>query len=240
MVKLAGIHVHRKESPTRCAASVIAAMDKEVGDCFGQARDAEIYLSQPGLGQILAARALGEFGDDPDRYATPKARKNYAGTSPITVQSGKKKTVLARSEDCDQVRRLGRTCWGRGAGVSRSVWAAGFDVAIESPAEQSVALFGEPPSLYRCTSGGLLLLSASQYQMLNLRFQGCHPVKGLEFVEFSLSKALAQCIEILLESVQLRAVRRGQLIEGGQRRREEVQQPSRSRSACRCRSQISV
>jgi transposase len=74
----------------------IAAMDKEVADCFGQARDAEIYLSQPGLGQILAARALGEFGDDPDRYATPKARKNYAGTSPITVQSGKKKTVLAR------------------------------------------------------------------------------------------------------------------------------------------------
>jgi transposase len=74
----------------------IAAMDKEVADCFGQARDAEIYLSQPGLGQMLAARALGEFGDDPDRYTNPKARKNYAGTSPITVQSGKKRTVLAR------------------------------------------------------------------------------------------------------------------------------------------------
>ncbi|HEX3309121.1 MAG TPA: IS110 family transposase [Streptosporangiaceae bacterium] len=74
----------------------IAAMGKQVAACFGQARDAEIYLSQPGLGQILAARALGEFGDDPDRYANPKARKNYAGTSPITVQSGKKRTVLAR------------------------------------------------------------------------------------------------------------------------------------------------
>jgi transposase len=74
----------------------IAAMGKQVAACFGQARDAEIYLSQPGLGQMLAARALGEFGDDPDRYANPKARKNYAGTSPITVQSGKKKTVLAR------------------------------------------------------------------------------------------------------------------------------------------------
>jgi transposase len=74
----------------------IAAMGKQVAACFGQARDAEIYLSQPGLGQMLAARALGEFGDDPDRYANPKARKNYAGTSPITVQSGKKRTVLAR------------------------------------------------------------------------------------------------------------------------------------------------
>jgi Transposase/Transposase IS116/IS110/IS902 family len=74
----------------------IAAMGKQVAACFGQARDAEIYLSRPGLGQMLAARALGEFGDDPDRYANPKARKNYAGTSPITVQSGKKRTVLAR------------------------------------------------------------------------------------------------------------------------------------------------
>jgi transposase len=74
----------------------IAAMEEQVRVCFGQARDAEIYLSQPGLGQILAARVLGEFGDDPGRYATAKNRKNYAGTSPITRQSGKKKTVLAR------------------------------------------------------------------------------------------------------------------------------------------------
>jgi Transposase/Transposase IS116/IS110/IS902 family len=74
----------------------IAAMGKQVAACFGQARDAEIYLSQPGLGQILAARAFGEFGDDPDRYASAKARKNYAGTSPITQQSGKRKMVLAR------------------------------------------------------------------------------------------------------------------------------------------------
>ena len=63
---------------------------------FGQTRDAEIYLSQPGLGQVLAARALGEFGDDEHRYTTARSRKNYASTSPITRQSGKKKIVLAR------------------------------------------------------------------------------------------------------------------------------------------------
>ena len=51
--------------------------------------DAEIYLSQPGLGTILGARVLAEFGADADRYANAKARKNYAGTSPITRQSGK-------------------------------------------------------------------------------------------------------------------------------------------------------
>ncbi len=63
---------------------------------FGPHPDAEIYASQPGLGTILAARVLGEFGDDPHRYSDAKARKNYAGTSPITRASGTRKVVLAR------------------------------------------------------------------------------------------------------------------------------------------------
>jgi transposase len=75
-----------------------------VGEYFGRHRDAEIYTSLPGLGVILAARILGEFGDDPDRYADAKARKNYAGTSPITKASGTKKVVLARYA---RNRRLG-------------------------------------------------------------------------------------------------------------------------------------
>ena len=63
---------------------------------FEQHPDAVIYLSQPGLGKVLGARALGEFGDDPDRYTSAKSRRNYAGTSPITVASGRKRAVLAR------------------------------------------------------------------------------------------------------------------------------------------------
>ena len=71
---------------------------------FGRHRDAEIYTSQPGLGVVLGARVLGEFGDDPHRYADAKARKNYAGTSPITRASGTQKIVLARYA---RNRRLG-------------------------------------------------------------------------------------------------------------------------------------
>jgi hypothetical protein len=63
---------------------------------FGQHPDAEIYLSQPGLGLITGARVLGEFGDDRCRYASGQARRNYAGTSPITRASGKRKIVAAR------------------------------------------------------------------------------------------------------------------------------------------------
>jgi transposase len=74
----------------------IATMEQQVTDCFRRHPDAAIYLSQPGTGGILGARQLGEFGDDRHRYASAKARKNYAATSPVTRQSGKKKTVLAR------------------------------------------------------------------------------------------------------------------------------------------------
>jgi hypothetical protein len=52
--------------------------------------------SQPGLGLVLGARVLAEFGDDRTRYADAKARKNYAGTSPITRASGTRRIVLAR------------------------------------------------------------------------------------------------------------------------------------------------
>jgi transposase len=74
----------------------IEALRSEVETGFGQHPDAEIYLSQPGLGPILAARVLAEFGDDRSRYADPKARKNYSGMAPITRASGTKRVVLAR------------------------------------------------------------------------------------------------------------------------------------------------
>jgi transposase len=71
-------------------------VEAELQASFGQHPAPEIVLSQPGLGTVLGARVLAEFGDDPHRYATAKARKNYAGTSPITKASGKSRVVLAR------------------------------------------------------------------------------------------------------------------------------------------------
>lgn len=58
--------------------------------------DAELLRSLPGLGVVTGARVLAEFGDDPARYIHAKARKNYAGTSPLTVASGTKHVVRAR------------------------------------------------------------------------------------------------------------------------------------------------
>jgi transposase len=87
----------------RALVAMLTAVNEQIGLLqgqveahFGRHPAAEIIQSQPGLGPVLGARVLAEFGDDPARYATAKARKNYAGTSPITRASGKKKVVAAR------------------------------------------------------------------------------------------------------------------------------------------------
>jgi transposase len=88
---------------TRATVGIIMELNAQIDELEAELKthfethpDADIYLSLPGLGVVLGARVLGEFGDDPNRYTDAKSRKNYAGTSPLTVTSGKKRAVLAR------------------------------------------------------------------------------------------------------------------------------------------------
>jgi transposase len=74
----------------------IAELEQALAEHFEQHPDTKIVRSLPGLGTILGARVLGEFGDDRTRFASPQSRKNYAGTSPITRASGRSRIVLAR------------------------------------------------------------------------------------------------------------------------------------------------
>jgi transposase len=86
----------------------IDRLETELETRFNSHPDAKIIRSLPGLGTILSARVLGEFGDDPNRFDTAKSRRNYAGTSPITRQSGKHRVVLARYA---RNRRLADACY---------------------------------------------------------------------------------------------------------------------------------
>ncbi len=88
---------------TRAAVAQISEINRQLTELeaaltshFEQHPDAAIYRSLPGLGVVLGARVLGEFGDDPERYESAKSRRNYAGTSPLTVASGRKRSVRAR------------------------------------------------------------------------------------------------------------------------------------------------
>lgn len=84
----------------------IAKLEAELKAGFELHPDAEIYLSLPGLGVVLGARALAEFGDDPTRFKDARARKNYAGSAPLTIASGTRKTVIARWARNDRLAHL--------------------------------------------------------------------------------------------------------------------------------------
>ena len=93
---------------TRAAVALIAEINRQIKELeaelaahFEQHPDAASYRSMPGLGVVLGARVLGEFGDDPERYDSAKSRRNYAGTSPLTVASGRcAPSAIASSVTC--------------------------------------------------------------------------------------------------------------------------------------------
>lgn len=100
---------------TTALVPVIAALNDQIDqveanmvDRFEQHPDAELILSLPGLGHVLGARLLAEFGDAPNRYKDAKARRNYAGMAPVTKASGTSKVVIARFK---RNRRLADACW---------------------------------------------------------------------------------------------------------------------------------
>ena len=95
--------------------------------------------SQLGLGVVLGARVLAEFGDDPHRYATAKGRKAFAGTAPITRASRLRQVVLARSVGN---RRLTTAC---------HLWA--FAALTGSPGARcyyDALRPARPPTIRRC------------------------------------------------------------------------------------------
>ena len=88
---------------TRSSVAVITELNTQIAglqatltQTLKQHPDAAIYLSMPGLADVLGARILGEFGDDPNRYTSTKSRRNYAGVSPLTISSGTSRRVIAR------------------------------------------------------------------------------------------------------------------------------------------------
>src|SRR6202008_985593 len=64
---------------TRAAVNILIELTDQISDLkttlaghFEKHPDADIYRSRPGLGVILGARVLGEFGDDPNRCPRPR------------------------------------------------------------------------------------------------------------------------------------------------------------------------
>jgi transposase len=86
--------------------------------------DGAVLLSLPGLDARLAARVLGEIGDDRARFPTPAALQCYAGTAPVTRASGKLRVVAARFA-CNRFLRQALLRWAL-CSLGRSPWARAF------------------------------------------------------------------------------------------------------------------
>jgi transposase len=86
--------------------NAIKDLEAELEKHFEQHPHAEILQSLPGLGVVLGARMLSEFGDDPDRFTDPAARRCYAGTAPVTRASGNPERLDAPSPQRATCRRL--------------------------------------------------------------------------------------------------------------------------------------
>lgn len=75
---------------------------------FQQHPDAQIITSFPGLGTLTGARVLAEIGDDRSRFATARSLKAYAGSAPVTRESGKTRHVSHRRIKNSRLAATGR------------------------------------------------------------------------------------------------------------------------------------
>jgi transposase len=65
----------------------IAALDRRIFDLYCEADPAQVFLSAPGVGRILAAQIRGRLGD-PARFANLSTIRSYSGLVPRQNSSG--------------------------------------------------------------------------------------------------------------------------------------------------------
>lgn len=112
-------------------AHQLIAMEKQLAEyrrriekLFAEHPDHDSFGSLPGAGQKLAPRLLGEIGGDRGQFDSPEALQCYAGTAPVTRQSGKSHWVCIRLA-CNKVLRATVHLW---ADLSRQycAWAQAY------------------------------------------------------------------------------------------------------------------
>ena len=67
-----------------------------IEEAFAQHPDHDTFDSLPGAGAKLAPRLLGELGANREVFAAPEDLQCYAGTAPVTLQSGKRRWAKFR------------------------------------------------------------------------------------------------------------------------------------------------
>jgi transposase len=97
---------------------------RRIGERFAQHPDHDLFGSLPGAGAKLAPRLLAELGDDRGRFDSAEGLQCYAGTAPVSYQSGKIRQVRLRRA-CQKTLRATVHLW---ANLSRArcPWAEAY------------------------------------------------------------------------------------------------------------------
>jgi transposase len=128
---------------------------REVQQLFLTHPDQTIFASLPGAGQLLAPKLLVMFGDHRDRYRSPGAIQALAGTCPVTIHSGKSKTIRFRTACNRDFRRTTQQL--ALFSVRQSPWAAAyFADALSRGHSESHA--------YRCLANRWLAIAWTLWQ----------------------------------------------------------------------------
>ena len=104
------------------------AMLKNTQGLFRQHPDHRVFASLPGTGVYLQPALLSKFGDDPNRFPSAGHVQALAGTSPVTISSGKRHRVQFR-HSCDHEFRHIAQPWAK-ASLKSSVWANAYYTQI--------------------------------------------------------------------------------------------------------------
>lgn len=74
----------------------LLAHRRAIDERFAHHPDHDLFGSLPGAGKKLAPRLLAEIGDQRSRFATAEGLQAFAGTAPVTFQSGQIEKHLVR------------------------------------------------------------------------------------------------------------------------------------------------
>jgi transposase len=97
---------------------------EKIEKVFAEHPDHNVFGSLPGAGRKIAPRLLAELGDDRERFDSAESLQCYAGTAPVSYQSGKVHKVRIRRA-CQKVLRSTVHHW---SDLSRKVcpWAQAY------------------------------------------------------------------------------------------------------------------
>jgi transposase len=112
---------------------------KRLQQLLAQHPDQEIFASLPGTGVYLQAALISKFGDDRSRFPNPDRVQALAGTSPVTISSGKRRYVRFR-KSCDYEFRHIVQQWAK-ISLRSSVWANAYYSSVRQNCESESHAF---------------------------------------------------------------------------------------------------